>query len=156
MAFYAAQPARPIAEGQFTSTIYGLIKDQKFAEAIQHLQYQLQVGRRPRGARCRGHGLTPQLTSWLLSPCRTSLRAGRPSLSLATATTTLASMTWRRKCTLGLQPEPHKCVRERRERCERSLRSVAAQVRAACDAVPQQRGLQALLCAKPVQGGHRA
>lgn len=43
MAFFQ-QPARPIAEGQYTQTIYTLIKEQKFAEAIQHLQYQLQVG----------------------------------------------------------------------------------------------------------------
>ncbi|KXZ54715.1 hypothetical protein GPECTOR_4g783 [Gonium pectorale] len=41
MAFFQ-QPQRPIADGQYTQTIYTLIKDQKFAEAITHLQYQLQ------------------------------------------------------------------------------------------------------------------
>lgn len=43
MAFYGQQ--RKMAEGQFTQTIYGLIRDQKFAEAIQHLNIELQVGR---------------------------------------------------------------------------------------------------------------
>lgn len=40
---YFQQPARPIAEGLYTQTIYTLIKDQKFGEAITHLQYQIQV-----------------------------------------------------------------------------------------------------------------
>ncbi|PNH03474.1 Tetratricopeptide repeat protein 30A [Tetrabaena socialis] len=39
---YFQQPQRPIADGQYTQTIYTLIKDQKFAEAITYLQYQLQ------------------------------------------------------------------------------------------------------------------
>lgn len=39
---YFQQPARPIAEGLYTQTIYTLIKDQKFGEAITHLQYQIQ------------------------------------------------------------------------------------------------------------------
>ena len=43
MAFYGQQ--RKMAEGQFTQTIYGLIRDQKFAEAIQHLNIELQVGK---------------------------------------------------------------------------------------------------------------
>jgi hypothetical protein len=42
MAYYGQQQ-RKMQEGQFTQTIYGLIRDQKFAEAIQHLNLELQV-----------------------------------------------------------------------------------------------------------------
>jgi hypothetical protein len=41
MAFYGQQ--RKMVEGQFTQTIYGLIRDQKFGEAIAHLTIELQV-----------------------------------------------------------------------------------------------------------------
>jgi len=40
MAFYGQQ--RKMVEGQFTQTIYGLIRDQKFGEAIAHLTIELQ------------------------------------------------------------------------------------------------------------------
>lgn len=53
MAYFGAQ--RRIPEGQCTQTIYTLIKEQKFQEAITHLNIELQVfvdssgssGRRP-------------------------------------------------------------------------------------------------------------
>lgn len=41
MAFYGQQ--RKMIEGQFTQTIYGLIRDQKFGEAIAHLTIELQA-----------------------------------------------------------------------------------------------------------------
>lgn len=41
MAFLGAQ--RRIPDGQFTTTIYGYIKDQKYNEAITILQQELQV-----------------------------------------------------------------------------------------------------------------
>jgi hypothetical protein len=41
MAFLS--PQRRIADGQFTQTIYGFIKEQKFSEAIAALQAELQV-----------------------------------------------------------------------------------------------------------------
>ncbi len=40
---YFGVPQRKIAEGNFTSTIYTLVKEQKYAEAIGHLQTELQV-----------------------------------------------------------------------------------------------------------------
>ncbi|GAX75265.1 hypothetical protein CEUSTIGMA_g2710.t1 [Chlamydomonas eustigma] len=39
---YYGQQQRKMQEGQFTQTIYGLIRDQKFAEAIQNLNIELQ------------------------------------------------------------------------------------------------------------------
>lgn len=36
------QPIKQIPEGQRTKTIYNLIKDQKYQEAIQYLNYELQ------------------------------------------------------------------------------------------------------------------
>lgn len=41
MAYFGAQ--RRIPEGQCTQTIYTLIKEQKFQEAITHLNIELQV-----------------------------------------------------------------------------------------------------------------
>ncbi len=41
MAYYGQQ--RKMQEGTFTQTIYGLIRDQKFSEAIAHLNVELQV-----------------------------------------------------------------------------------------------------------------
>ena len=47
MAYYGQ--LRPIPEGNFTQTIYGLIKENKMGEAIAYLQQELQVrGGRPR------------------------------------------------------------------------------------------------------------
>jgi hypothetical protein len=36
---------RKLPEGAFTQTIYSLIRDHKYAEAIGHLNLELQVGR---------------------------------------------------------------------------------------------------------------
>ena len=85
MAFYGQQ--RKMVEGQFTQTIYGahrtglspcgtlldsqfhhasgLIRDQKFAEAIQHLNIELQVGT---PARQHGVLITYQYCCLTLSP----------------------------------------------------------------------------------------
>lgn len=41
---------RPIQEGNYTATIYGLLKDQKFGEAIGYLSQELQVGPLPASA----------------------------------------------------------------------------------------------------------
>lgn len=46
MAFFGQQQSR-IPDGQFTSTIYGYIKDQKYDEAITILQQELQASRMP-------------------------------------------------------------------------------------------------------------
>lgn len=42
MAFFGQQ--RGIPDGQYTQVIYTLIREQKFNEAIQYLQHELQVG----------------------------------------------------------------------------------------------------------------
>ena len=44
MALYWSAAQR-IPDGQITATIYGQIRDGKFAEATKHLQFQLQVRR---------------------------------------------------------------------------------------------------------------
>ncbi len=43
MAGFLGGQQRKIPEGQFTQTIYTLIKDRKYAEAIQHLHIELQA-----------------------------------------------------------------------------------------------------------------
>ena len=40
---YGGGQQRRIPDGQFTQTLYSLIKDHKFAEAVGHLQIELQV-----------------------------------------------------------------------------------------------------------------
>uniref|UniRef100_A0A914CL36 Tetratricopeptide repeat protein 30 n=1 Tax=Acrobeloides nanus TaxID=290746 RepID=A0A914CL36_9BILA len=40
----------PIKDGDFTSTIYGLIKDHRYAEAMRVLQYELQRSPNSRAA----------------------------------------------------------------------------------------------------------
>lgn len=35
------QPLKQIPDGQRTKTIYGLIKDKKYQDAIEHLNYEL-------------------------------------------------------------------------------------------------------------------
>ena len=42
------QPLKQIPEGERTKTIYTLIKDQKYSEAIQYLNYELQFTPRSR------------------------------------------------------------------------------------------------------------
>jgi hypothetical protein len=37
------QPNRPVAPGQLTQTVYTLMRDQRFSEAIQLLEQELQV-----------------------------------------------------------------------------------------------------------------
>lgn len=48
MAFSLDQAPRAIADGQITQTVYGYIRDHKWHDALDVLQQQLVVRRRPR------------------------------------------------------------------------------------------------------------
>lgn len=37
------QANRPVAQGQLTQTVYSLVRDQRFSEAVQLLEQELQV-----------------------------------------------------------------------------------------------------------------
>jgi hypothetical protein len=63
MAFFGQSQPAAIADGAYTQTIYTLIRDHKFSEAIKILQYQLQAS--SLGACTRNPGRSG---SW--SPCR--------------------------------------------------------------------------------------
>ena len=42
------QPIQPIQDGQRTKIIYGLIRDQKYKEAVEYLNYELQFSTKSR------------------------------------------------------------------------------------------------------------
>lgn len=104
MAYFGNGNLRPLAEGQFTSSIYSLIRDHKFSEAIGHLQNELQVRAQilliitvwnSAGWLLFFMELRHQFTQFL---CRTSLIVGQHCRSWATATTTPDSSILQPRC----------------------------------------------------------
>jgi hypothetical protein len=63
MALLFQQAGRTVPDGQLTQTVYGLIRDQRFSDAIQILERELQVGGRTSSCVAAvqepGHGVRP-------------------------------------------------------------------------------------------------
>ena len=95
MALFGNQQ-RKIGEGQFTQTLYTLIKEQKYNEAIAHLNIELQVMVNPPSA-CSACTVDPAKTPAVCA-CRTPRRTGLRSPSWGTALTTVVNSSWHTKC----------------------------------------------------------